>query len=315
MAYSLRNLASISIKLKDSFDNRSKGFRAILVLLLGVLLLDIMGVFIKLLGNEYSPSQMAFARNIFGFIPVIVMLLFSNEPKKFLMPLTKEFTILVLTRGLSITFAQFCFYLALIKLEFATASTLAFASPLFLTALSIPILKPKVGFFRWSAVALGFVGVSSIVGIGSDIISFYSFLPIAAAFCYALSSVSVKLFPENVTAAQIQFFTQVVALFGALIIMLTVSEYKPIDSLNDFLLLSIMGVCGGSGVICLIYAYRLAEPSLVATFEYFGIPFSILLGWLFFSELPLSKLFPGTIFIVLAGFIIIWRENKKTGKS
>ena len=97
--------------------------------------------------------------------------------------------------------------------------------------------------------------------------------------------------------------------------MLTVSEYKSIDSLNDFLLLSIMGVCGGSGVICLIYAYRLAEPSLVATFEYFGIPFSILLGWLFFSELPLSKLFPGTIFIVLAGFIIIWRENRKTGKS
>ena len=52
-----------------------------------------------------------------------------------------------------------------------------------------------------------------------------------AIFIYVIG---VKLFPENVTAAQIQFFTQVVALFGALIIMLTVSEYKPIDSLNDF---------------------------------------------------------------------------------
>jgi drug/metabolite transporter (DMT)-like permease len=107
-----------------------------------------------------------------------------------------------------------------------------------------------------------------------------------------------------------------VTLFSALILLIIFSGYTPIISVIDFLLLATMGVMGGCGVICLISAYRMTDPSIIAPFEYFGIPLSIYLGWAVFNEFPISKLFPGVLFIVLAGIIIIWREekNKKVSK-
>ena len=71
------------------------------------------------------------------------------------------------------------------------------------------------------------------------------------------------------------------------------------------------GILGGSAAILFVYAYRLISVSKLASFEYFGIPSSFLLGWLFFNEAPWSQLFPGVLLIVSAGFIIIWRDAQK----
>ena len=71
------------------------------------------------------------------------------------------------------------------------------------------------------------------------------------------------------------------------------------------------GILGGTAAILFVYAYRLISLSKLASFEYFGIPSSFLLGWLFFNELPISQLFPGVIAIVFAGMIIIWRDTLK----
>jgi hypothetical protein len=84
----------------------------------------------------------------------------------------------------------------------------------------------------------------------------------------------------------------------------------PLESGNDAGLLLLMGVFGGTGVMCLVTAYRMADPSSLSPFEYFGIPISFTLGWLFFSEAPFDDLFPGIIFIILAGLIIIYRERR-----
>ena len=100
-------------------------------------------------------------------------------------------------RGLSIVFAQGCFYLSIMNLEYATAATLVFATPIFLTALSVPLLGNMVGPWRWFAVLFGFLGIVIIVKPGSDIFSVYALLPVGAAFGYALSSVLVKLFPRS----------------------------------------------------------------------------------------------------------------------
>jgi drug/metabolite transporter (DMT)-like permease len=157
---------------------------------------------------------------------------------------------------------------------------------------------------------IGFAGIILIMGVGKDIFSIYALLPITAAFGYAISSVTVKLFPEELSTAQIQFGTQVITLIAAIFFMLASGGFSPIYSFVDLLLIALMGTSGGLGVICLISAYRTLEPSILAPFEYFGIPLSIILGWIFFSEFPLSQLFPGVIFILVAGALIIWRENR-----
>ena len=71
-----------------------------------------------------------------------------------------------------------------------------------------------------------------------------------------------------------------------------------------------MGIGGGCGVICLISAYRMTEPYIIAPFEYFGIPFAFIFGWLLFDETPFDRLFPGVVFIISGGLLVAWREHK-----
>ncbi|MEE2773999.1 MAG: DMT family transporter [Pseudomonadota bacterium] len=310
MTYSLRNLANITFKIREPTKSRRNLFSAILILLTGIFFLDIMGVFIKHLGQTYSPTFLAVARNLFGFLPILVMLLLSKNDNHSKIKLSHTSFSLIFVRGLSITGAQFCFYLALVNLEFATASTLAFAGPFFLTALSIPILGAKVGIWRWGAVVLGFIGIILIMGVGSDLFSVYALLPLGAACGYALSSVVVKLFPSELPTVKIQFNSQIFTIISAIALMYLFDGYTTINSVFDLILIALMGISGGLGVICLISAYRMTEPSIIAPFEYFGIPLAIFLGWIFFSEFPFSQLFPGVLLIFAAGIIIIWREEK-----
>ena len=78
-----------------------------------------------------------------------------------------------------------------------------------------------------------------------------------------------------------------------------------------------MGALGGSGVLCLIVSFRMTEPSNLAPFNYFGIPFAFVLGWLFFGEAPVGRLFPGVLLILAGGLLIVWRERRlrRTGAS
>ena len=285
--------------------------KAVILVLSGLFLLDIMGVIIKSMGDKYSVLQYTVARNSFGLLPILIFLFYSFGSKWNTGRFNLRDKIISVCRGLSIVFAQICFYLAVIKLEYATAATLAFASPIFLTALSVPILRNQVGPWRWFAVALGFIGIVIIIKPNSDIFSNESLLPLGAAFGYALAAVLVKLFPKEVHTARIQLYTQMTTLIATLIIAISTFSLTFILSLTDLFFLGLMGISGGIGVILLISGYRLTEPSLIAPFEYFALPISFILGWIFFLEWPFEKLFPGLLGIIFGGVIIAWRESRK----
>ena len=126
---------------------------AIFFILLAVLLFDIQGAFIKFMGDRYPVQQIAVFRNFFGLLPNVIFLFLSQEwhrsGRQIGMPQWK----LTLVRGVLLTTAQFCLYTSLVNLEFATASSLVFAAPLFITMLSIPVLGHKVSGAQWLAVA------------------------------------------------------------------------------------------------------------------------------------------------------------------
>ena len=96
----------------------------------------------------------------------------------------------------------------------------------------------------------------------------------------------------------------------SLVVWLCFDEIKPIASANDLGLFLALGAFGGAGVLGLVSAYRMTQLSLLAPFEYFGIPFALLLGWWFFAEAPIERLFPGVLVIVAGGLVIIWRQTK-----
>ena len=286
--------------------------RAVFYILLALLLFDLQAVIIKFLGERYAVQQLASFRNVFGLIPSLLVLVLSREwHNRGRILLIRQWR-LGLARGLSIAAAQFCFYLAITKMELATASTLTFIGPVFITLLSIPILGHRVGGWRLLAVLTGFAGVLLIMSPGSEVFTPYSLLPLGAALGYSLSTVCVRLVDDDVPTPLINMYASVGALAGALGILLSTTGYQGVDRATDWLLLLAMGLVGGCAVLSLITAYRLAKPSSLSPFEYFGIPFAFVLGWLFFGEAPFDTLIPGVFLIVAGGLLIAWRERRKT---
>ena len=268
-----------------------------------------MGVAVRTLGSNYSILQISVLRNLFGIIPALILL--SLGPGISALKQLKTFTYWKITvfRGVVVLLAQFCFYTSLTKIEFATASALGFTSPLFITMLSIPILGHKVGFFRIFAVCFGFFGVLAIFQPFDESFSYWLFLPVVAGFCYALSSILVRMFSDEVHSGSIQIGQQLATCSIGAVILIFTGEFNQIDNSYDILIFILMGLCGGIGVLSIVISYRLVEPSILAPFEYFGIPISFILGWLFFSEAPFDVLFPGVLFIIFAGLLIIYRES------
>lgn len=293
---------------------RDPGFtRAVAVILIAVLLFDIQGAIIKFLGDRYGIPQIAMFRNIFGLIPALLLIYLARTGTRGAARFRLRQWPLAILRGASIASAQYCLYLSLTLMEFATASTLAYSGPLFITALSVPILRNHVGAIRWLAVVIGFMGIVLVMRPGGDIFQWVSLLPICAAFGYAFSSVIVRLFDDTSTTAVINFYTTLSALGFTFLLMLFTDSYIPVSTAADWMWMILMGLVGGMAVFSLIAAYRLALPSNLSPFEYFGIPFSFVIGWLVFDEAPFDRLIPGVFLIVGGGLLIFWRERRLTG--
>ena len=288
-----------------------KTYLAIATMLMAILCVDLYMVVIKFLGNEYSVIQLAVFRNVAGVIPLFILILFTKEYLSVFKNLNKKFIYLSFLRGLCFLAMNIFIFISVINLEFATAMTLTFSSPFFIVILSIFFLKDKVGIYRWSAIFIGFFGVVLIMKPTSDIFNYFSIFPILTAVAWAFSVIILKYIPEGHSTAKIQLYTLIFNVLGGVFLFFITKGHVEIKSAQDFFLMTLTGILGGTAAILFIYAYRLISASKMASFEYFGIPSSFVLGWFFFNEAPWSQLFPGVLVIVFAGMIIIWRDSIK----
>ena len=300
----------LKIVLQKRNPTMETNFRAIATCLLAYFCFDLMSVHVRILSDTYSPQELSVYRNVIGVVPAIFYMWFSNELSLKISDYKIEKWKLGILRGLIIAVAQLCFYSALTKLELATVSALGQVSALFIVLLAIFVYKERVGLWRWTAVIVGFLGAIMIMKPGTDIFSWYSVLPICAAFCYASSIVTLRSFKSSVSSAILFLYSATSAAFGAMILAFGSITFTPIKSMMDGFLITSMAVCGGFGVVFLMYAFRNAPSALLAPFSYFGILTSFLIGWIVFDEFPVDTLFPGVILILISGFIIIWRENR-----
>jgi drug/metabolite transporter (DMT)-like permease len=284
--------------------------KAILVNLAGIFLLDLMGVIIKFLGPAYGAAELAFYRNIFAMIPSFLVLWLSADWQASGRSYRIRQWPLAWVRGAFVSLAQFMFYLSLVRLEFATASTIGFSMSLFITAFAVPLLGEKVGAIRWISVVIGFAGVVMVMGPGSDAFTWDALLPVGAAIFYALTSVTSRLFDDEVPTPLMNLYSNATAIAGAVLLCVVGGGFSPLGSMAEMGLIMVMGTLGGIGVLLLMVSFRMAEPSSLSPFNYFGIPFAIGLGWLFFGEAPFDRLFPGVLLIIGSGLMIVWRERR-----
>ena len=283
---------------------------AILYSLIAIVLFDGMALIIKYLSPHYGAAELSAYRNLIGLAPAMIVLWQSRSWHEKGRKLGMRQWRLGLFRGVVLTFAQYFFYLSLGVLSFATTTTISYSNALFMVALAVPLLGEKVGLVRWGAVGIGFVGVLLITGPGRDGFSAAALLPLGAAFCYALVAVTARMVDDDVPTPLINLYSSGIAAVGAVMLALGTNGFTPLHAMTDLLWIAAMGTLGGSAVLILITAYRMAEQSDLAPFNYFGIPIAFFLGWLFFGEAPWSELFPGALLIIAGGLLIIWRERR-----
>ncbi len=299
------------MKISSEKTDLKKTYLAIATMLLAILCIDLYMVIIKFLGDEYSIIQLTLFRNVAAIIPLLLLILFTNEFSTIFRNLGNKFLILSCLRGICFLSMNVFIFISVVNLEFATAMTLTFSSPFFIVILSIILLSEKIGIYRWSAVIIGFVGVVMIMKPTSEIFSLYSIFPILTAIAWAFTVIILKFIQGNHSTAKIQLYTLIFNVIGGLLLFFVTTGHVEIKNFKDFILMTMTGVLGGTAAILFIYSYRLISASKIASFEYLGIPSSFILGWIFFNEAPWSQLFPGVIVIIFAGMIIIWRDNIK----
>lgn len=276
----------------------------IILMLATVFLFAIMNTMIKELSAEYPLNQIVFFRSAFALVPAGLAVALAPAG---LGELRTARPWAHLWRGMFGATAMFLSFLSFALLPLGEAVALNFAAPLFLTALSVPLLAEKVGVHRWSAVAVGFVGVLVMVRPGAEVLNLGALVALASAFFQALAMIMLRQLgrTENPNATVVYFTLLTTVVCG---VTLPFWWRTPAD-LHDLTLLIGTGLFGGAAQLLLTRAYTAAPASVIAPFNYTSILWAALFGWILWGEVPTTHVVAGAMVVAASGLYILYRET------
>ncbi|WP_448206850.1 DMT family transporter [Azospirillum sp. sgz302134] len=272
--------------------------------LLAILLFAGMDTLIKYLSAVYPVAQLMFVRSavallLVGGVSVARGGWASLRTRRPLAHVGRAFAGL-LSMG--------CFFFAFKHLPLAEVYVLSFAGPLFITALSMPLLGEPVGWRRWAAVLVGFGGVVVMARPEADAPLLPILVGVAAAFFYALAMIAVRGLSRTETNTSIVVYllmtTTVVSGVAAVPVWVG-------PGLFDVWLMLLVGVLGGAAQVLITQAFRLGRAAVVAPFEYTGMIWATLFGFLVFGDVPTPTVLTGASVIVASGLYILHRETMR----
>ena len=270
----------------------------------GWLLLPFMDGVAKYLSTEIHFLQVVWGRYFFMLvISIPFAFIFFRKELKFPKSLSVQ-----LWRSFFLFLSTVFFFYAISIISLAEALTLAFVSPIIVTVLSIFYLKEKVGIHRWIAVFIGFFGVLIIIRPGFIDLNFASLSALFAGISYAFYILYTRKLSFTDSAFVTLIFTGSI---GCLIISIIVPFFWINLSLEQVLFLILLASIGTLGHFLIILSLRLGEASKLAPLGYFEISTNILVGYVFFDDLPDIWIYLGLLLIVMSGIYIFIRENKK----
>jgi drug/metabolite transporter (DMT)-like permease len=285
----------------ESQDRIGLGIVAILI---GMFAVSIMDALAKWLGEGYPVAELVFFRSLFALLPVFFIHWQQGDSIASLKPRWwfGHFLRAALSLG-----AIFTFFTGLRYLQLAEALSIVFAAPLFVTALSVPILGERVGPRRWAAVAFGFVGVLVMTRPGAETFRPEALYILAAALCYALSMLVTRRLARSDTTPAIMLSGICVALVVSGL-ALPFGWRTPVGA--DLWLFVLLGLVGGTGMYFMTQAYRYAPAAVIAPFDYTALLWGTLFGWLVWQELPGTNVWFGAAIVIASGLYIVHRETR-----
>ena len=297
--------------------------KAIILIIIGMSVVTLQDILIKILTSETNIFLILLFRAFLGIIFLIIFLKIKKEPIIF----KTKYPALTIIRVLLFYTAFILYFFSLTKLSLATAVTLFFVSPFFITILSIIFLNETIGLRRWFALVIGFIGVILVMDPKINNFNIYTTFPVICAFFYALTMIiQKKTSHEDSLYSQvfhIYFFATLISLIMGFVIgggdyndpsnehLQFIFRAWSLNNINIIFLLFIMGVCGFVAFLCIFQAYRIGSPPSVAPFEYVLIPLSLIFSWIIWKESLSFKGYIGLGFIFFGGIYTFYRESKK----
>lgn len=281
----------------------------ILMLMASLLTMAGMGALAKLLSGSFSVAQILLFRYALATLPFLLLLPRNGgiETLRIANPAG-----LAIRTFSGITALSLYFY-AIATIPLADATALAYAAPIFIVILSIPFLGEVIGYRRWGAVVVGFVGVLLITQPGGAGWSLGYLAGVGSAFFGAVVSVWLRrLAPTERTATIAIYYNLTGALcFGAWVLMTGWTN----PGLSEVALLILLGLLAGPQQYLLTASYRYAEASLLAPYDYIAMMFAAVIGYVFWSEIPALTTWAGCGIIAGSGIFVAYRERRATRPS
>ena len=291
--------------------------RGVLYLCLGVLVFSVQDAIIKRVSGGYALTEVVFIRSCVA-APILLALVQRESGWRAIF----SSSLGLLTLRATIMFGAYtAYYMAFPALPLADAVALYFTVPLFVTALAGPFLGERTNWRVWLAVLLGFAGVMVMLQPGSGLFEPAALLSLLAAALYGMAMLMARKFGDTLSASVMAFYQNGVFMVGAGLAALALhglgvvrAEHPSLSflvrpwvmpSLTDGLLIAACGVVAAVGIMLLTNAYRVARASTVTPFEYTGILWAPLWGFLFFSEVPRATTLAGAAVIVVAGLLAL----------
>ena len=200
------------------------------------------------------------------------------------------------------------FFWAVSYLPLADAVTFYLAGPIYVTALSVVLLGETVGWRRWSAVLVGFVGVVLALRPSAASFTLPALIALGGSIFFAILMITTRMLRETSDTVLVSGQNVATLLFGA--------AFAPFGwvtpSFRDFMLLSLFGVLSMVALACVNRSLKLAPASVVVPYQYTMIIWAIMLGYAVFGDVPDLLTVAGAAIIIAAGLYIFWREQAQS---
>ncbi|MBL8789116.1 MAG: DMT family transporter [Rhizobiales bacterium] len=275
------------------------------LVLCAMAILPLIDVCAKFLGQQGVPIlQMVWARFFFGSVFTLPFAV-STAGKAAFRPVNPIFNA---GRAGALIAGTFFFFLSLRYLPIADTLAIFFVQPIIVTALSPLLLREHVGIRRWITVAIGFIGVLIIIRPGLQEFNMGVVYALLAGFCSALYIIITRHLTGKAIAIVTTFQTSVI---GAIGLSAALPLYWMNVSMNQMLLLVLLGAIAIAGHFLITKAYDHAEASLLSPFSYTEMIMAVAAGWYFFGDFPDAYTFLGVAILISCAIYISVRERKR----
>ena len=259
------------------------------------------------LAREYNVFFIVMVR--YWFFALFVFILCSKQPGGLRKAISTKQPFLQVFRGALLALEVIVMITSFTLLGLIESHAIFSIYPLLVAALSGPVLKEFVGWKRWSAIFIGFIGVMIILKPSNNVFSLEAIIPLVAALMFALYSLLTRYAARQDTSMTSFFWTGII---GAVVMSVLGSGYwialKPID----WAWLGLLCILACLAHYLLIKCYELSEASSLQPFAYLQLLFATIIGLWIFSEKLEVHVVMGAFLVVLSGLFAIWRERQKT---